>query len=211
MRHIDRLAAPAMLVQRATQWQAALDAKVPPPARPDNTKYGHQAIRSTLNSMSSTKCFYCETKLKGVSKEIDHFIEFAIDRQGAYRWENLYLSCENCNNKFDENAISTTICLDPCIHTDAEIQAELTFRDEVILPKNNSQRGRRTITKYKLDEERLDYLRMRELQQLHKMIIRIQADNGGIIPDQEKQLLLSFTEREHQYSLMFKVALEALL
>lgn len=163
MIHIDRLSAPQILVDRAVQRQDDLNAKTPAPARPDAKKYGNPAIRLTLDSMSSTKCFYCETKLKGAPKEIDHFIEFAIDRQGAYRWDNLYLSCVNCNNKFDENAISTTVCLDPCVHTNAEIEADLTFQDEVILPNNDSDRGRQTIKKYKLDTAHLDYLRMRDL------------------------------------------------
>lgn len=43
------------------------------------------------------------------------------------------------------------------------------------------------------------------------MIIKIQAENEGNIPEEKRQILLRFTQQENQYSLMFKVALEALI
>lgn len=209
MRQINRLPKPAILIAREVQWLEIMINK--DLNRPDPTKYGNPAIRRDLNTMSSTKCFYCETSLKGQPREIDHFIEVSINRNLSYTWENLYLSCSNCNDKLNENVISTRLCLDPCLHTDVEIQQELTFKDEVILPLDDSIIGRNTITKYRLDSYELDMLRIKQLQIVNKMVIAILQANSGGIPEGHKRTLRSYMQRETQYSLMFKVYLEALM
>ncbi|MFP4342947.1 MAG: HNH endonuclease, partial [Cyclobacteriaceae bacterium] len=116
---------PGILEEKEETWRESFvnsDKK-----RPDNNKYAHLQIRNTLNSMSFYKCFYCERKLKGVAQEIDHFIEVAERRDLAYDWENLYLACDNCNNKLPNRSISVTEVLDPCRDKDEVIQEHLTF------------------------------------------------------------------------------------
>ena len=149
MRHIERLPRPAILEERSEQWRDAFVNSEK--RRPDNSKYAHPQIRESLNAMSFQKCFYCERKLKDVPQEIAHFIEVAERRDLAYEWNNLYLACDNCNDKTPNRSIPVTEVLDPCQHSDTEIQHHLTFEDEVIRARNDSGLGRKTIQKYKLD------------------------------------------------------------
>ena len=101
MRHIERLPEPAILKEKHDEWQEKFDKakKKNSKARPDSSKYGNPKIRKNLEDSSYGKCFYCESKLSGASKEIDHFIEVTINPKMAYTWANLYLSCSNCNDK----------------------------------------------------------------------------------------------------------------
>ncbi|MEY4937574.1 MAG: hypothetical protein RIS64_3933 [Bacteroidota bacterium] len=78
MRALTRLPEPQILVARKKQWLDAFLVSGKP--RPDSNKYAHESIRMDLNSMSSYKCFYCETKLKGASKEVDHHVEVSVDK-----------------------------------------------------------------------------------------------------------------------------------
>jgi uncharacterized protein (TIGR02646 family) len=112
MIHIERLPKPNILLEKEHEWTDKFihSGKT----RPDNTKYGHKTILQTLQSMSFTKCFYCEQKLTGVASEIDHLIEVNIEKKQAYSWENLYLSCENCNHKINHLSISIHDVLIPC-------------------------------------------------------------------------------------------------
>ena len=153
MRHIDRLPKPAILVGKESEWSEKYKAKLEgdPKARPDNSKYAHKQIKDALYAMSYGKCFYCETRLLGENKEVDHFVEVAIDPSKAYDWDNLYLACTNCNDKIDHNAIPVTDVLDPCKDSDEEIQRNITFVDELISPVAFSEKGLRTIKKYRLD------------------------------------------------------------
>lgn len=46
--------------------------------------------------------------------------ERIVDNKGRlhYEWDNLYLSCDNCNGKIPHSTISIQDALDPCRHTD---------------------------------------------------------------------------------------------
>ena len=209
MRYIERIAKPKILEQKADTWREAFvgsDKK-----RPDNSKYAHRQVRDSLNAMSFRKCFYCERKLKDIPEEIDHFIEVAERKELAYEWENLYLACDNCNNKLPNRTIPVTSALNPCHHPDAEIQQHLTFEDEIIRAKNDSDLGRKTIQKYKLDSDQLDLVRSRALKQFHKVLIRIQKNmnkEGRVMSEREKEILLSFQQKDRSFSLMFAVLLD---
>ncbi|MFP4092075.1 MAG: HNH endonuclease [Cyclobacteriaceae bacterium] len=209
MRSLHRLPKPGILEEKEETWRESFvnsDKK-----RPDNNKYAHLQIRNTLNSMSFYKCFYCERKLKGVAQEIDHFIEVAERRDLAYDWENLYLACDNCNNKLPNRSISVTEVLDPCRDKDEDIQEHLTFEDEIIRGKNGSEKGLATIQKYRLGSEQLDMARLKEIKNFHKLLILIQKNiynEKRSINQIEKEALLSFKNPDRPFSLMFKVLLE---
>ena len=213
MRHIDRLPKPAILVEKEVEWQEKYEAKLAenPHARPDHSKYAHKQIKDTLYSMSYGKCFYCESKLSGGNKEVDHFVEVAIDPSKAYDWDNLYLACTNCNDKIDHNAIPVTDVLDPCKDSDEEIQRNITFVDELICAVPGSTKGLNTIKKYRLNTDLLDMKRGQWLRKLLKTVADIEAvmiDEGRkSVTDSEKKTLLRYMSPDQPYSLMSEVYL----
>ncbi len=212
MIHIDRLPKPDILVRKEIEWTKKFINSGK--KRPDNSKYGHPEIRKHLNSMSYHKCFYCERKLTGVHKEIDHYIEVSdpTGKQLAFDWDNLFLACDNCNDKFSNTSIPVSEALNPCIDTNEKIQENITFEDEIISAKNNSIIGLQTIKKFRLDTELLDMLRAKQLNWFNKVLIKIlkktNTEGGREINDTEKESLLRFTQKDHPFSLMFKIVLK---
>jgi uncharacterized protein (TIGR02646 family) len=210
MRGITRLPEPQILIARKVNWLNDLlaSAKV----RPDSSKYAHIQIKTQLNSMSFNKCFYCETKLKGKTMEIDHHIEVSVNINLSYEWTNLYLSCDSCNNKIPHSSIAINTALDPCLNTDAEIETHLTFNDEFIEPKNNSMLGLTTIQKYRLDSEVLDTRRLKSLKTFLKLVIEIQKNQAqearNNLTVDERNAMYRFKSIDNSYSLMFTVLLE---
>lgn len=213
MRHIERLSEPAILKEKQAEWQEKYEAKlaVDPHARPDNSKYAHKEIKDTLYAMSYGKCFYCESKLSGGNKEVDHFVEVAIDHRKAYEWDNLYLSCTNCNDKIDHKAIPVTDALDPCSDSEEEIRNNITFVDELICAVPGSTKGLNTIKKYRLNTDLLDMKRGQWLRKLLKTVADIEAvmiDEGRkSVTDSEKKTLLRYMSPDQPYSLMSEVYL----
>ena len=214
MRHIERLPEPAILKTKHQEWQKKFDERraVDEKARPDSTKYAHKEIKDTLYTMSYGKCFYCESKLTGVNKEVDHFIEIAIDPALAYDWENLYLACSNCNDKMDHRAIAVTAALDPCRDSDEEIQRNITFVDEQISAVAGSEKGLNTIKKYRLNTELLDMKRSKWLNKLLKEVTEIQRcmidDGRHETTEVERKKLLRYTSPDQPYSLMSEMYLK---
>lgn len=214
MRHIERLPKPAILRDKQAEWQEKYEERLAenPQTRPDNNKYAHKDIKDRLYAMSYGKCFYCETKLSGGNKEVDHFIEVAIDHSKAYEWENLYLACSNCNDKMDHDAIPVTEALDPCCDSDEEIQQNITYVEELISAVSGSQKGLNTIKKYKLNTELLDMRRGQWLKKLLKTVADIEGvmieEGRKTVTDVERKTLLRYTMPDQPYSLMSEVYLK---
>lgn len=210
MRAIQRLPEPAILAKKKEEWLNKL--LTSGKTRPDSSKYAHKTVRAQLNSMSYHKCFYCEMQLKGQPKEVDHHIEVSVDKTLSYEWENLYLSCDNCNGKIPHSTIPIQDVLDPCRDLQEKIDAHLTFQNEFIQPKNNSELGLLTIQKYRLDTELLDNRRRKQLQIFHQTLIHIQfaqlADSRNALTDEERNILNSFKRKDYSFSRMFEVVLE---
>ena len=82
MRGVSRLPEPQILIDRKALWLANFLASGN--LRPDSSKYAHASVKADLNSMSFHKCFYCESKLKGEPKEVDHHIEVSVDKNFAF-------------------------------------------------------------------------------------------------------------------------------
>lgn len=209
MRHINRSAEPPVLTRNGARWltefvSSGLD-------RPDPKRYAHKEIRDYLKNMSSSKCFYCEHSLKCRPNEIDHHIEVSVDKGKAFEWNNLYLSCKGCNHKLNELSIPSSDTLDPCNSTDAEIKQHITFDREQIKPVGISVRGQRTIQKYHLDREGLDFLRIKQLRKLDEAIESIDMDmiseGRREMTVDEKNRLRSFTVSSQPFSYMCEVYL----
>jgi 5-methylcytosine-specific restriction endonuclease McrA len=207
---IQRLPEPQILIERKEIWKGNFIASGK--KRPDSNKYGHNSIRQQLMSMSFTKCFYCESKLKGKRKEIDHHIEVSIDKTLSFEWANLYLACDNCNGKIPHTTIPIQDTLDPCRDSEENIEDNLTFNDEFIQPKNNSELGLRTIKKYRLDTELLDNRRLKQLKIFFKVLLEIKdqqrLEKRDALNQDELTALNSFKRVDNSFSRMFAVILE---
>jgi uncharacterized protein (TIGR02646 family) len=208
MRHIDRFPEPEILVRKKTEWTnnfLASDKR-----RPDSSKYAHPNIKAYLNSMSYHKCFYCETKLKGIPSEVDHCIEVKVDKNQAFEWGNLYLCCDNCNNKIPHDTISIHAALNPCSDSDDKIREHLTFNDELIVAL--SPLGLQTIQKYRLDTELLDHRRLKQIHNFQKVYLAVKdkqiAEHRDYLTDDERNALHRFKQADYSYSLMFSVLLD---
>ncbi len=204
MRHITRLPKPDILVEKEQEWLTKF--LTSGKNRPDNNKYGHDEILDALKQSSHHKCFYCETLLKGISKEIDHYIEVSIDKTKAFEWENLYLACENCNNKKNNNQISVDDVLNPCVDTNEEIQKHIYFDKELIF--FNTDKGKLTIQKYGFDKPEKDYLRMKKIDEFKDLLLKIKdkmiEKRKSKMSNKQKQKLKQYISPQNEYSLMFE-------
>ncbi|MGI4749693.1 MAG: HNH endonuclease [Janthinobacterium lividum] len=213
MRALIRLPEPQILIDKGTKWLNNL--LLSGNSRPDSSKYGNPNIKLQLKSMSFHKYFYCESKLKDKPSEIDHHIEVAVDISLSYTWTNLYLSCDNCNDKLSHNTIPINQALDPCVNSNEEIQDHLTFVDEIITAKNSSILGLNTIRKYRLDTDLLEKRRITQLKNFYKLLESIrtkQIEEGGrTLNSQELSAINHFKQEDQPYSLMFKIIIDKII
>ncbi len=201
MRHIERLPEPDKLREKGSQWLAQFLASGK--NRPDSSKYAHNSVKQCLESMSHTKCYYCECSLKEFGEEVDHHIEVTVDKNLAFKWENLYLSCPDCNKKIPHNIIAINEALDPLVDSDDEIKKHITFVEETIIEINCSEKGQNTIQKYRLGSKVQDNRRRRQLIKLFKTINQC-LRKGGIsgLTEQDKECIRRYSYPSSPYSYM---------
>lgn len=210
---LKRLDEPRVLAENKDKWLTAYRAELAatPKKRPHSAKYAHKEIKSTLEAMSFHKCFYCEQSTKQSTPEVDHYIEVAEQPDLAFKWENLYLSCQGCNDKLPNRSVPVTDCLDPC-DPSTQPADHLTFTDEFISARSGSTRGQQTIRKYKLDRPDLDHKRGRQLRVFNETLLQIKdnqiAAGGRAMTEGEKDLLRRFKQPDYPFSLMFTVYLQ---
>ncbi len=201
MRHIDRLPKPQILEQKGKEW---LDKFLESgKKRPDSSKYAHQSVKQALESMSNTKCFYCECSVKEWGEEVDHHIEVTLDKTLAFNWDNLYLSCSDCNKKIPHNVIRIDEALDPIVDSDEEIKRHITFAEESIYEMNGSEKGRKTIEKYRLNSKILDNRRRMQIKKMQTTIIECLKKGGtSCLTNDDKELIKRYTYRSSPFSYM---------
>lgn len=157
--------------------------------------YRNQNVVKTLWKMQHKKCAYCEAHIpiEGHIKAVEHFRPQAIFKGQVNDWENLLLACAQCNgrksNKFPVELTNNIgevkivyiykdegnpgLLIDP---SDPEIDPEdhldfstaLSEKDYgLVVPKDNSPRGRETIAVVGLDS---DYNTMTHREQIRLMM-----------------------------------------
>lgn len=204
MVHLERLAKPDVLAKNEAKWtekfiQSGKD-------RPSSSQYGHQEVKGALALISANKCFYSEVLFSSISEaHIDHYIEVSTDegKKKAFDWDNLYLAHKDCNvGKSPNSVISASECLNPFIDTDEEIEKHLYFENEMILAKNDSEKGRKTIQKYHLNKEYFNLQRSRVLGKFKDAIILCLQKKLS------KENVLQFANSDRPFSLMIRLYLK---
>ena len=157
----------------------------------DNKIYGHEDVKNLLRIVQAGKCCFCEAKIAHISYgDVEHYRPKAgwiqkdekLNRPGyywlAYDWDNLFLSCEICNQRHKKNyfpisdstkrAIShahpvkdeSPIFIKPDIE---DPEKYIEFKEEIPFPVNGNPRGAQTIKKLGLDRESLNERRREKL------------------------------------------------
>ena len=161
----------------------------------DSSIYGAKAVKNALIKAQYQKCCCCESRVTQVAfGDVEHFRpkggfrqdkDDPLGRPGyywlAYKWKNLYFSCQICNQRFKRNlfplsspahrarshnddvAQENPLFIDPGAMDPAEF---ISFRDEYPYAIDGNAIGKTTIEALGLDREALNESRRDYLQQL---------------------------------------------
>jgi len=97
----------------------------------NKTSYKSQDVLTKLNAIFHGKRYICETK--GLqSPRVEHRIPHRGDEELIFDWDNLFLSCERCNNiKSDDFSATIDCCSDIVINDLIFIQIDYAPRWEL--------------------------------------------------------------------------------
>lgn len=169
------------------------------------TLYGHESVKQQLKDEQHRKCCFCEADFEANGYgDVEHFrpkagftttLSGKLNRPGyywlAYEWNNLFFSCQICNQRFKKNyfpiedeakrAINHTLdyqeesplLLHPSIDNP---EAHITFNRHVPIPVAQSRRGKVSITGFGIDRPELNRIREAYLQNVRNNVFLASFD-----------------------------------
>lgn len=161
----------------------------------DSGIYGAKSVKNALKRMQHDKCAFCEARVThvahgdvehlrpkgGVRQDADGPIELPGYFWLAYDWANLFFACQICNQTFKRNwfplrdptrrahlpeddlAGEEPMLLDAAIE---DPEAHITFREELAIPREDSERGATTIRVLGLNRSEIQEQRLKLYQEL---------------------------------------------
>jgi uncharacterized protein (TIGR02646 family) len=160
----------------------------------DNEIYGHKTVKAQLRREQHEKCCFCEGSFSAHGfGDVEHFRPKAGFKQKAkdklskpgyywlaYEWDNLFFSCQICNQQFKKNlfplvpgatrainhrsvpkveAVADTLLINPALD---DPEQHISFRQEV--PFGKTDKGEESIKTYGLIRESLNEARRKHLE-----------------------------------------------
>jgi uncharacterized protein (TIGR02646 family) len=206
----------------------------------DRAIYADTTVKAALIAMQHSKCAFCEAKPLHVSDgDVEHFRPKAAVRQSdadplqrpgyywlAYTWENLLFACERCNRRHKKSlfplfdpaqratshraaiAAETPVFIDPSAE---DPEQYIAYREHVPVAIDGNPRGVHTIDALGLGRSELGADREKHLEVLKTLhAVASHPDVPVDLRTQGRTLLMSLVSREAEYSLMSRIAVQAL-
>ena len=196
--------------------------------------YGAKSVKNALTKAQNDKCCFCEAKVTHVAYgDVEHFRpkggyrqdpDDPLGRPGyywhAYAWENLFFSCQLCNQRYkknlfplrnpgqrarshhDDSATEEALFIDPGTMNPEEF---ISFRQEYPYPIDDSDLGRMTIDALGLDREALAERRRDHLTAL--LLVKVLAESDSPEADDARDYLHRSIQDSAEYAAMARAAL----
>ncbi len=196
--------------------------------------YGAKSVKNALTKAQHDKCCFCEAKVTHVAYgDVEHFRPKGgyrqdpgdpLDRPGyywrAYAWENLFFSCQLCNQRYkknlfplrnagqrarshhDDSTAEEALFIDPGATNPEEF---ISFRQEYPYAINGNDLGRMTIDALGLDREALAERCRDRLAAL--LLVKSLADSDSPEADDARDYLRRSTQDSAEYAAMARAAL----
>jgi uncharacterized protein (TIGR02646 family) len=204
----------------------------------DSHIYGHAEVKSALIEVQDGKCCFCESKLAHISYgDVEHYRpkggwiqeDEPLNSPGyywlAYDWDNLFLSCQICNQRHKKNFFPLFDNSKRSLSHKHNIKEEaalfvkpdqddpmdfIEFREEIPFPVLENLRGGQTIQRLGLDRETLNERRreklglIRDLYNLAKDIPVTTLEIKGKAVELIKRRETELTADNAEYTAMFR-------
>jgi uncharacterized protein (TIGR02646 family) len=182
----------------------------------DSAVYGSKEVKSKLLSkaVQSDKCCFCESNITATGYgDVEHFrpkggwIQKDNDKLSdigyywlAYDWDNLFCSCQICNQKFKKNYFPLENPTERATNHQADLELEkpllihpanddpsqhLHFVKELV--KHKTAKGRETIERTGIDRDELDERRREKYLFIKGLLDLLSVLNAGRIQEPKVQ------------------------
>lgn len=201
---LKKLDEPEILTRKKAEWtKEYLDAKAA--NRVTNTiryRYRHPDIKRKIRDETSDKCAYCESKIThAYPGDIEHLLPYSIFPNQIVEWNNLTLSCGECNRrKLDYYDVAQPL-MNP--YSD-EPSDHLYAVGTLIYGKPGNRKGAFVELKLELNRAELLERRHERIKALRDLIERYANEQPGALKDLLREELMKEIEKDKEYMFVSK-------
>jgi uncharacterized protein (TIGR02646 family) len=171
-----------------------------------NYRYRHPEIKARIREETSDKCAYCESKVTHTYPgDIEHILPRSIFPELAVEWENLTLSCGECNRRKSDYHSSEEPLVNPYRDNPEE---HLFVAGAFIFGKVADGKGALTELKLELNRAELIERRYERIKSLKNLAERYANQAAGTLKDLLRKELLKEIERDKEYAFISRAFLK---
>ena len=185
MIRLNKEAKPRVLIENGDSWTALYESWCQSRDGYEPRHYAHPEIRSALEAETSSKCAYCEGRIKDVAyTHVEHKLPKRKYPQLVCEWENLTIACPVCNTNKGEYDVPECQLLDPYVD---DVEQVVAFGGPMALPRDRAC-ARATINKLDLNRTELVSARIAILERLNDLLTLV--ERAASEPDVQHSLWL---------------------
>ena len=177
MIRLNKRSQPQILVENGEAWTTEYVIWCENRVGTEPRRYAHLEIRLSLELETSSKCAYCEGRIKDVAyTHIEHKLPKKKHAQLVCDWENLTIACPRCNTNKGEYDVRECPLLDPYVD---DVEKEVAFWGPMALARGRS-RARATINELELNRKDLLFARVETLRRLEMLLDLVERVTGEL-------------------------------
>ena len=209
MRRIEKTACPDVLEQNGGQWlQEFLK-------NPNNEtrrfRYRHPEIKERLKKETFGKCVYCESKIgHNTPGDTEHIRPVKKFLQEIFVWENLTISCSECNRRKRDYYDVNCMFINP--YTD-NVEDMIVHLGPFVAWKIGNERAEITIRILELDKyTRMELIsrKIEKIEEVKNLLENIEGKVGGILRELLELKLNEMISVSSEFSGMAMVVVNSL-
>lgn len=178
---------PEVLRNNAEEWTRILLDKISKGEKPtaaEASRYRHPEVKAAIIEETHGKCAYCESKLRHIHHgDVEHIYPKSLDETQRFRWRNLTLACEICNQNKSNKDPETEHIIDPY---EIDPEQHIIFIGPLAFPKGTPQGQSTTLL---LDLNRIELVERRQ-EKLFQIMASYNTVLQSNLPDVTKKSII---------------------
>jgi len=209
---LEKLPEPHVLHENKSKWTEeykAAKATNAPDLEQLKVRYRHPEIKQQVLQETHEKCAYCESKIRHTYPgDIEHIKPKSKHEDDIFEWENLTLSCGECNRRKNDLYDEEIGIINPY---DTDPSEHLYAAGALIFPKPGSSVGKLAYELFELDRAGLVERRTDQLTKVRLMLDDYASEKNITLKKLYKKRIDALREAPNEYAMATRSLIKAAL
>ena len=207
MRSLAKSPVPPVLEENHETWTA--DFLADPGNATNRYRYRHPDIKNQLRQETDNKCVYCESKVgHNTPGDVEHKIPSSVQHELHFSWDNLTITCTECNRRKNDYFNEDAPFLDPYVD---DVDSRVVHHGPIVGWIAGDECAEITVSTLNLhDGSRVELLRRKieKISEINHVLARRESSQSTTLRQLLTEQLGSMQSGDAEYSAMVRAVCE---